>query len=137
MFFAVETFRVDLADRLGAGWSRGKPAAGGDRLDAADSRVVARRVIDNLFDPLAGQPDAVQLVGRQLSQPGILFRNGSRFDAVEKRFTELSALLCIEFARIPALTRGRHSQPPVNPARRRPVTTQGHARISRHSKSDR
>jgi hypothetical protein len=25
----------------------------------------------------------------------------------------------------------------VNPARRRPVTTQGHARISRHSKSDR
>src|SRR5450432_2610999 len=60
MFFALETFRINLVDRLGAGWPRREPAARGDRLDAADCRVVAGRAIKYLFDFFAGQLIAVQ-----------------------------------------------------------------------------
>src|SRR3546814_4086165 len=43
VFFTLEAFGVDLVDRLGAGGPRGEPAVGGNRLDAAESSVVAGR----------------------------------------------------------------------------------------------
>ena len=44
MLFAPEAFHINLADGLGARWTYGEPAVGADYFDAADGRVVARRV---------------------------------------------------------------------------------------------
>src|ERR1700682_4983176 len=72
MVDAAETFGVDLVDILGAGWARGEPPVGGDHLDAADRRVIARRMIEDLVDGFAGQ----------LADPDLLRRELRRHDAV-------------------------------------------------------
>src|SRR5579859_1233463 len=64
MPLVLETFCVDLVNVLGAGRSRGKPAAIGDNLQATDRSVVAgstRQLGDNR---LAGQTRLLDGVGR-------------------------------------------------------------------------
>ena len=78
-FFGIaEALRVNFVDFLGAGRARGKPAAGRHHLDAADRCTVARCMAQYLFDLLAGQPLDLQLVRRQLGEPGLLCRRGRR-----------------------------------------------------------
>ncbi len=106
MGLVLEAFGVDLVDRLGAGRPRGEPAAGGDRLDAADRRAVAGRLVQHLLDLLARQLVALHLRGRQPGQLRFLLGRGGCVDAVGKRLAEFAGQLHIQFAGIPAFARG-------------------------------
>src|SRR6185437_10178498 len=77
----LEAFGVDLVDRLGTRGARSEPAVGGDRLDAADRRAVAGRLVQHLLDLLARQLVALHLRWRQPGQLRFLLGRGGRVDA--------------------------------------------------------
>ena len=61
MRLVPETLPVDLVDVFGTGGACREPATGRHHLDAADRRVVTRRMIEHAFDFFAGQLGASYL----------------------------------------------------------------------------
>jgi hypothetical protein len=85
MRVVVKAFGVDLVDVLGAGGARREPAAARGHLDAADRRVVARRLRQNLLDRLAGKLRDADLLAVELAELFLLRGVGRRVDAIGER----------------------------------------------------
>src|SRR3546814_5284629 len=82
---AFEAFAVDLVDVLGARRARGEPAAGGDHLDAADRRVVARRFVKHPRDRGPRELSGLQLPRREFAGRLLLLGVAGALDGVVGR----------------------------------------------------
>ena len=63
MILTTEALRIDLVDVFGPRWPRGEPGTLGDDLEAADGRVIPRRVVEHAFDRFAGEAGMAKLPG--------------------------------------------------------------------------
>ena len=90
MHLVLETFRVDLVDVLGAGWSRGEPTIGGRCLDAADRRTVAGGMIENPHDFFTGEFIELEIGRSEFSKTGALRCIRGRLDTIGKWFAEIA-----------------------------------------------
>src|SRR3546814_13571077 len=88
---AFEAFAVDLVDVLGARRTRGEPVAVGNHLDAADRRVVSRRLCQHFADRRARELCGLSRPRREFVNRVFLLSPGGRLDAVQSRPREAVA----------------------------------------------
>src|SRR5665213_830013 len=100
MLRALQAFRVDLVDALGAGRPCGKPAAGGDDLDPADARAIAGRFGQHRINFLTGERGTLDLLTGELRQGLTLRRIGGRIDPFVGRVTEFLGEISINPGRV-------------------------------------
>src|ERR1035437_9654213 len=97
---ALETLRVNLVDRFGAGGPGGEPAVRRGDLHSADRRVVSRSSDDDALHRFARQFGAVHVARRERRKSTFLCRGGGCLHTIEHRLAPLLREGGVELARV-------------------------------------
>src|SRR6204780_3784697 len=85
MRFVMKAFSVDFVDVFRSGRTRRKPAAARSDFNAADGRVIAGRLGQDLFDRFPGNLRYANLLPVKFAELGFLLRGSRGVDSIGKR----------------------------------------------------